>query len=251
MEVIDRLLDRYPGRLEGQAGPHAKRMMFAEMSRARKTSILATRWEMGRLTGCGCVFSKMDVLHDGTMVPCHILSGVALAISAGPDRDVWQTTRSRALRERRSIRERGPGCQTATGPVLQRSCPGLRSVTGDFNRASPPTAIAPFGRLQELTMSSACEVKPATSQHPARSSRRVPRACRVSARSIYISRERATLPAATAGSRQGSTRTAKEAATSISTCSRKRSSIQATRTPDGQAHWGRAPPAPRSERLSR
>ena len=75
MRIINKILQRYPGRLTAQAGPKSKIKMYAEMEHAKKTGEITKRWKMGYLTACGCVFSKIDILHDGTIVPCCMLPG--------------------------------------------------------------------------------------------------------------------------------------------------------------------------------
>ena len=142
MRVVARLEERYPGRVTGQAGPVAKRTCYTEMEEARATGKLATRWTMGSLTGCGCVFSRLDVLHDGTIVPCHVLHRLPLGNILTDDLgEVWRTHPTlRALRERRSIpMTEVPGCETCDWAAFcNGSCPGLaHEMTGDFNRANP------------------------------------------------------------------------------------------------------------------
>lgn len=149
METMDGLLERYPGRLLAQAGPQAKRVMFAEMERARATGEKTSRWKMGYLSGCGCVFTKLDVLHDGTVVPCHILHGVALGnITTHSLRQIWQEDRQlEALRARRSIpMQTVEGCRDcAWAAYCSGSCPGVAyELTGDFNLANPEDCYRRF-----------------------------------------------------------------------------------------------------------
>ena len=48
---------------------------------------------MGHLTTCGCIYSKLDVLHDGTIVPCHVLHQLSLGhIETDSFEDIWQFT---------------------------------------------------------------------------------------------------------------------------------------------------------------
>ena len=142
MEVMARLLERYPGRLEAQAGPQAKLRAYAEMEHARRTGEKTTRWGMGYLTACGCVFSKLSILHDGTIVPCTMLPGLPLG-KVGEDsvKEIWHNHPTmRALRGRRSIPMRQvPGCEDCEwAEFCNGSCPGLaHQLTGDANRANP------------------------------------------------------------------------------------------------------------------
>jgi SynChlorMet cassette radical SAM/SPASM protein ScmE len=142
MRAIKQLLECYNGRITALAGPQAKLKMYAEMEQARRTGEKPTRWIMGYLTACGCVFSKLDVLHDGTIVPCHILYDLTLGnIATDSLAEICRTHPTlKALRERRSIpMQQVPGCQDCEwAPYCNGSCPGLAyELTGDFNRANP------------------------------------------------------------------------------------------------------------------
>lgn len=149
METIGRLLERYPGRLTAQAGPQAKLQAYAEMEHARRTGEKTARWGMGYLTACGCVFSRIDVLHDGTIVPCCMLPEVTLG-NIGTDSlaALWQAHASmKALRERRTIpMEQVAGCEDCDwAPYCNGGCPGLaHQLTGDFNRANPQDCYRRF-----------------------------------------------------------------------------------------------------------
>ena len=91
-------------------------------ARSRKT------WTMGYLTSCGCVFSKIDILHDGSVVPCCMLPGLVLGnICSDSLLDIWHNHPTmKALRERRSIpMSEVPGCETCEwNQYLQRQLPG-------------------------------------------------------------------------------------------------------------------------------
>jgi len=142
METIGLLLERYPGRLSAQAGPQAKKKMYTQMEHARRTGEKAVDWTMGFLTACGCVFSKIDILHDGTIVPCCMLPELVLGnITTNSIEEIWHTHPTlKTLRQRRQIpmyQVKGcKGCEWA--PFCNGSCPGLaHQLTGDFNRANP------------------------------------------------------------------------------------------------------------------
>jgi SynChlorMet cassette radical SAM/SPASM protein ScmE len=149
MATIGRLQRRYPGQLTAQAGPQAKRKMFAEMVHARRTGGKSNNWTMGYLTACGCVFSKIDVLQDGSVVPCCMLPGLVLGnICSNSLLDIWYNHRTMlALRERRSITMREvAGCELCEwNKYCNGSCPGLaHQLTGDFNRANPEDCFKNF-----------------------------------------------------------------------------------------------------------
>jgi len=160
MDTIDRLLERYPGRLTAQAGPQAKRLSYAEMEHARQTGEKPTRWQMGFLTACGCIFSKLSILHDGTVVPCHVLHRLDLGnIKTHSLEEIWHTHPIlQALRERRSIpMQQVPGCESCEwAAYCNGSCPGLaHQLTGDFNRANPADCYRQFlAETEKLSISS-------------------------------------------------------------------------------------------------
>jgi SynChlorMet cassette radical SAM/SPASM protein ScmE len=149
MRITQRLLERYPGRLQAQAGPQAKLKMYAEMEHARQTGEKTTRWQMGYLTACGCTFSKLDILHNGTIVPCHILHQLKLGhIASDSLEEIWHTHPIlEALRARRSVPMQEVagcmGCEWAS--YCNGSCPGLAyELTSDLNRANPEDCYRSF-----------------------------------------------------------------------------------------------------------
>jgi SynChlorMet cassette radical SAM/SPASM protein ScmE len=148
METIGRLLEHYPGRLTANAGPLAKRKGYAEMEHARQTGQKPTSWTMGFLTACGCVFSQIDVLHDGTVVPCCMLPLSLGNIITDSLEEIWQTHPTlKALRERRRIpMQQVPGCEDCEwANYCNGGCPGLaHQLTGDFNRANPADCYRRF-----------------------------------------------------------------------------------------------------------
>ena len=117
-----------PAGCKAQAGPQAKRKMYAEMVHARRTGEKPQTWTMGYLTSCGCVFSKIDVLHDGSIVPCCMLPGLVLGnICSDYLLEIWHHHPTmKALRERRSIpMSEVPGCEACEwNQYLQRQLPG-------------------------------------------------------------------------------------------------------------------------------
>jgi len=149
MATIGRLQHRFPGRLQAQAGPQAKRKMYAEMVHARRTGEKPHTWTMGYLTSCGCVFSKIDILHDGSVVPCCMLPGLVMGnICSDSLLDIWYNHPTMiALRERRTIpMSEVAGCETCEwNKYCNGSCPGLaHQLTGDFNRANPEDCFKNF-----------------------------------------------------------------------------------------------------------
>ena len=64
-----------------------------------------TRSGRGTLSACGGVFSKLAVLHDGTIVPCHLLSTLHLGtIGVDSLQEIWLNHPTMtALRQRMEI----------------------------------------------------------------------------------------------------------------------------------------------------
>ena len=141
MQTLLELEARYNGRIQAQAGPLALAHDFQAIDRAlaEGRSGLPGR---GTLCGCGGVFSKMAVLHDGTLVPCHNLSTLHLG-TIGVD-DLAQVWRGhpllRALRERRTIPMQTLdtcGDCRYTG-FCTGGCPGgAVFMTGEINARNP------------------------------------------------------------------------------------------------------------------
>jgi SynChlorMet cassette radical SAM/SPASM protein ScmE len=149
MEAFDRLAQRYPGRINSQAGPQAKRKMYEEMEHAKATGEKTPRWLMGCLSGCNRIFSGIDVLHDGTLVPCHMLPGIKLGnLTTDSLEEIWLNhPMMKALRERRNIPMASvPGCEACEwSSYCNGGCPGLaHQMTGNFNLPSPQDCYRRF-----------------------------------------------------------------------------------------------------------
>ncbi len=141
MQVLMRLSEQYNNRIGAQAGPLV-------LARELKTidEMLANgqtgRPGRGMLVSCGGVFSKLAVHHDGTVVPCHLLSTMSLGI-IGVDslKEIWLYHPTMiSLRQRREIPldtlETCQGC-TYQG-FCTGGCPGgAMYANGDFNTRDP------------------------------------------------------------------------------------------------------------------
>ena len=137
IESMARLVERYPGRLKAQSGPQANKVCFEEMEHARRTGEKTERWQMGSLSGCGCIFSKISILHDGSIVPCIMMPGAIMGnITRVALVDIWQKHPIlQALRSRGSIAmSELPRCsQCEWAEFCNGGCPGLAyQLTGDF-----------------------------------------------------------------------------------------------------------------------
>jgi len=149
MRIMKRLAQRYPGRITASAGPLAKVKMYDEMERARAGEEIQLGWQMGYLSACGCIYQKIDILQDGSIVPCCMLPELKLGnILSDSLLDIWQNHPTLdALRNRRSVpMAEVKGCQTCEwNEVCNGSCPGMaHQLTGDFNRANPEDCIRLF-----------------------------------------------------------------------------------------------------------
>jgi SynChlorMet cassette radical SAM/SPASM protein ScmE len=160
MKTLSRLAERYHGRITASAGPLANRRTYKEMEHARATGEKSTRWQMGYLTSCGCVFNKLAVHHDGVITPCNLLPELELGrINIDSLKKIWKShTTLKALQERRKIpMSEVPGCEDCEWtPYCSGSCPGLAyEMTGDFNRANPHDCYRQFLEnfdMQELSL---------------------------------------------------------------------------------------------------
>lgn len=102
---LERLQERYPGRITANAGPLAKLRMYREMEEALRNRQPTTRWKMGFLSSCGGVFNKLGILHDGSMVPCSMLHDMVMGNALTDDiLEVWKNSAViRQVRERYMI----------------------------------------------------------------------------------------------------------------------------------------------------
>ncbi|MDX9993537.1 MAG: radical SAM protein [Anaerolineales bacterium] len=141
MRVLTQLSEKYNNRIAAQAGPLVlarELKTMDEMMAEGQTS----RPGRGKLTSCGGVFSKLAVNHDGTIVPCHILSPVVLG-RVGQDslQDLWLNHPDMLrLRQRQEIPleslETCQGC--AYQGFCSGGCPGgALYANGDYNTRNP------------------------------------------------------------------------------------------------------------------
>jgi SynChlorMet cassette radical SAM/SPASM protein ScmE len=141
MQTLTKLASYYKGRIQAQAGPLALAREFRMIEEALekgKTSFPGR----GALCGCGGVFNKIAILHDGTIVPCHNLSTIHLGtIGANNLQKVWlEHPIMNALRERREIPL--SSLDTCRDCPYQGFCTGgcpggAVFLTGDMNARNP------------------------------------------------------------------------------------------------------------------
>ncbi|MBP8857575.1 MAG: SPASM domain-containing protein, partial [Anaerolineaceae bacterium] len=141
MNTLTRLNEKYHDRIRATAGPLALAVQECAYQEAKSKGITQLPGR-GYLTACGGVFSKIAVLHDGTTVPCHIISDLHMGnILTDNFLDVWRSHPiMNAMRERRNISldtiEPCKDCDYkgyCTG-----GCPGgALFLNGDFNQRNP------------------------------------------------------------------------------------------------------------------
>jgi SynChlorMet cassette radical SAM/SPASM protein ScmE len=141
MQMLTQLVARYDGRISAQAGPLALAREFERI----ETALAAGQTGFpgrGTLCGCGGVFSKIAILHDGTIVPCHNLSTLRLG-SIGVDdlRQVWlEHPLLNAVRQRQEIPLNS--LDTCRGCAYQGFCTGgcpggAVFLVGELNARNP------------------------------------------------------------------------------------------------------------------
>ena len=146
MKTLEDLSQKYPGRINATAGPLSDARLWRRMIEARKTQKPAYA---GHLSACGCMFSKLSVLSDGTIVPCNLLPHFHLGkINQDSLQDIWLNSKKlNALRARNKIPlsdfEMCKSCDYqgyCTG-----NCPSLAySLTGNVNYPSPDACLKQF-----------------------------------------------------------------------------------------------------------
>jgi SynChlorMet cassette radical SAM/SPASM protein ScmE len=104
MRTLTELNAHYGGRISAAAGPLALARHFGEIAEAVARGETSQPGR-GTLCSCGGVFTKMAVLHDGTMVPCTLLPSLTMGtIGVQRLQDVWLHHPSiNAVRRRRAI----------------------------------------------------------------------------------------------------------------------------------------------------
>jgi SynChlorMet cassette radical SAM/SPASM protein ScmE len=158
MEAMETLLSlnrKYNNRIEAQAGPLAEALMWQDMETARKKGIKSMPGR-GYLTACGCVFDKIAVRSDGTIVPCTMLSHIELGkINIDDLREIWQNQPEMdRIRNRRNISLRDfefcSNCEYIN--CCTGNCPALAyEMVGSVDHPSPDACLRRFiqqgGRL--------------------------------------------------------------------------------------------------------
>jgi SynChlorMet cassette radical SAM/SPASM protein ScmE len=158
METLLRLDKKYNNRIQADAGPLAEALMWQEMENARIQGMKSLPGR-GFLTACGCVFSKMAVRADGIIVPCIMLSHLALGrMNRDSLKDIWQHhPEIHKIRDRRNFSltefDFCKGCAYIN--YCTGNCPGLAyTITGEVHHPSPDACLREFlkegGRIPEV-----------------------------------------------------------------------------------------------------
>jgi SynChlorMet cassette radical SAM/SPASM protein ScmE len=129
----------YGGRVAAQAGPLSRARQFAEIAKRIEQGETGIPGR-GTLCSCGGAFSKMAVLHDGTLVPCNLLPTLTMGV-IGVNRlqDVWLHHPSiNVVRYRRQI--------PLSALESCRDCP----YTGFCTGGCPASVMSKFGKLNVI-----------------------------------------------------------------------------------------------------
>jgi SynChlorMet cassette radical SAM/SPASM protein ScmE len=136
METLARLNKEHGGRISATAGPLASASFFAEIDEACAQGKTG-RPGRGTLCSCGGVFTKLAILHDGTIVPCNLLPKLVMGVFGHQSlAEVWRSSPAiNVVRYRRQIPVRSlPTC---------KDC----SYAGFCAGGCPASVMAKFGRL--------------------------------------------------------------------------------------------------------
>ena len=141
MNTLTRLNEKYDGRISATAGPLALAGQERVIKEAQAQGLDSLPGR-GYLTACGGMFSKIAVLHDGTIVPCHVVHQLSLGnIQTDDLLDIWLSHPTmRAMRERRkiSLDTIGPCKDCPYKGYCTGGCPGgALFLNGDINQRNP------------------------------------------------------------------------------------------------------------------
>ena len=139
---------KHSGRIKAQAGPLAEADTWKRMEEARLSGAPAFP-SGGRLTGCGCVFNRMAVRTDGSMVPCMLLPHLVLGrINKDSLQYVWQHSEIlAAMRDRNTVSlENSKYCKGCPyTPYCTGNCPATAySITGDVHAPCPDSCLRDY-----------------------------------------------------------------------------------------------------------
>jgi len=147
MKALLNLAKKYKTRIGAAAGPLADARIWREMENSRLNGAIVQG--KGRLTGCGCAFSKIAVRSDGAIVPCNMLSHIILGwINKDSLQDIWQcSSELNRIRSRSKIAldefVQCKGCKYVS--YCTGNCPGLGyNLTGNIYSPSPDACLKDY-----------------------------------------------------------------------------------------------------------
>lgn len=145
MDTLMALNEHYGGRISAQAGPLALARQMADIKdrMARGETEMPNR---GTLASCGGVFQKIDILHDGTIVPCHLLHSLHMGKIGVDDLQMaWlQHPAINTIRYRRSIPIQSlTTCRDCPyAGFCAGGCPGIvMNATGSLTAHDPSSCL--------------------------------------------------------------------------------------------------------------
>ena len=141
MNLLTQLNEKYNHRISATAGPLALTRQEARIHEAQENGQDSLPG-YGCLTACGGVFTKIALLHDGTIVPCHVISDLHLGNVLTDDLGkIWlEHPLLQAMRQRRQIPlDSIEPCRTCDYKgYCTGGCPGgALFLNGDFNTRNP------------------------------------------------------------------------------------------------------------------
>jgi len=141
MNTLTRLNSMFQGRISANAGPLvlSREESIIHEAQANGAKVLPGR---GHLTACGGVFEKLAILHDGTIVPCHVISDLNLGNILTDDiKEIWQShplLHALRLRANISLGTITPCSTCAYKGYCTGGCPGgALFLNHDFNTRNP------------------------------------------------------------------------------------------------------------------
>jgi SynChlorMet cassette radical SAM/SPASM protein ScmE len=141
MDTLTKLNQKYPNRISANAGPLVLARDECAIHDARGKGETSFKGR-GFLTACGGVFEKLAVLHDGTIVPCNVISDMRLGNILENDLgEIWKNhPMLQELRRRGeiSLDELTPCKDCDYKGYCTGGCPGgALFLNGDFNTRNP------------------------------------------------------------------------------------------------------------------
>ncbi len=104
MKKLTELNEKYNGRISATAGPLVYAQEFKMIDEAMAQGLTSVPGR-GALTSCGGVFSTIAILHDGTIVPCHVVHTLKMGnIQTDDFGQLWRDHETmKVMRQRREI----------------------------------------------------------------------------------------------------------------------------------------------------